>query len=96
MTIPEAAIEAATRALSVHWRDMHTNEALGHQRMLATFALEAALPAIREQIAKEIEEHIREPENTPINGWQSAVEAATALTFRQGLKSAAKIARGES
>lgn len=40
----EAAIKAASHAMSRHWRDMHTNEALGLQRMLAAHALAAVLP----------------------------------------------------
>ena len=39
-----AAIKAASNAMSRHWRDMHTNEALGLQRMLAAHALAAVLP----------------------------------------------------
>lgn len=58
MTIPQEAIEAATQALSIHWKAPHTNEALGRQRALAEHALTAALPAleqqIREQVAAEI------------------------------------------
>lgn len=34
-------IDRAAEVLSRHWGDMHTNEALGHQRMLAR-ALDAA------------------------------------------------------
>lgn len=37
------AIERMARGLSEHWRDMHTNEALGQQRMLARAALAALL-----------------------------------------------------
>ena len=37
------AIERMARGLSEHWRDMHTNEALGQQRMLARAALDALL-----------------------------------------------------
>lgn len=40
----EAAIKAASHAMSRHWRAMHTNEALGLQRMLAAHALAAVLP----------------------------------------------------
>ena len=40
----EAAIKAASHAMSRHWRDMHTNEALGLQRMLTAHALSAVLP----------------------------------------------------
>lgn len=50
--LPDAAVEAAARAMSVHWRDMHTNEALGRQRMLAEAALTAAAPHIAAQAAK--------------------------------------------
>lgn len=47
MTTPTPeAIEAAARAMSEAWRDMHTNEALGYQRMLSTAALTAAAPFI--------------------------------------------------
>lgn len=35
-------VDAASYAMSSHWRDMHTNEALGYQRMLADHALAAA------------------------------------------------------
>jgi len=41
----EAQVEAAARAMSQHWRDMHTNESLGYQRMLARYALLAAKEA---------------------------------------------------
>lgn len=37
------AIERMARGLMEHWRDMHTNEALGQQRMLARAALGALL-----------------------------------------------------
>ena len=37
-------IERAARALSERWNSMHTNEALGRQRMLAGFTLAAVLP----------------------------------------------------
>lgn len=39
----DAAVERMARALSEHWRDMHTNEALGQQRMLARASLNALL-----------------------------------------------------
>lgn len=39
----DAAVERMARGLSEHWRDMHTNEALGQQRMLARAALDALL-----------------------------------------------------
>jgi len=44
MIIPEAAVEAAAKAMSANWKRMHTNESLGFQRMLAEYALEAAAP----------------------------------------------------
>lgn len=37
------AVERMARGLSEHWRDMHTNESLGRQRMLARAALDALL-----------------------------------------------------
>lgn len=47
MTWPtEQAREAVARSLSAHWRDMHTNEALGLQRMLARHTLEALAPHV--------------------------------------------------
>lgn len=39
----DAAVERMARGLSEHWRDMHTNESLGQQRMLARAALGALL-----------------------------------------------------
>lgn len=39
----DAAVERMARGLSEHWRDMHTNESLGRQRMLARAALAALL-----------------------------------------------------
>lgn len=39
----DAAVERMARGLSEHWRDMHTNESLGQQRMLARAALDALL-----------------------------------------------------
>lgn len=39
----DAAVERMARGLMEHWRDMHTNEALGQQRMLARAALDALL-----------------------------------------------------
>lgn len=39
----DAAVERMARGLMEHWRDMHTNEALGQQRMLARAALAALL-----------------------------------------------------
>lgn len=38
-----SAVEAVTKALSGNWNNMHTNESLGRQRMLAQAVL-AALP----------------------------------------------------
>lgn len=38
--------ERIARALSEHWRDMHTNESLGKQRMLAT----AILPIVEAEV----------------------------------------------
>lgn len=40
------AVEAGARALSEHWRDMHTNESLGQQRMLADHAARAMWPIL--------------------------------------------------
>ena len=40
----DEVIEQAARAMSSHWRDMHTNESLGFQRMLALHTLAAVLP----------------------------------------------------
>lgn len=39
----DAAVERMARGLMEHWRDMHTNESLGRQRMLARAALAALL-----------------------------------------------------
>ena len=39
-----AEVERVTLALSDHWNDMHTNESLGKQRMLAQVALAALTP----------------------------------------------------
>ena len=39
-------IERIARALSEHWRDMHTNESLGKQRMLAA----AVLPIMEAEV----------------------------------------------
>lgn len=44
------AIEAAARAMSAHWNDMHTNMSLDRQRMLAIHALNAAAPIIERQV----------------------------------------------
>ena len=44
--IIERAVEAAAKAMSEHWRDMHTNESLGYQRMLAQHAVTAALAEV--------------------------------------------------
>lgn len=46
MTTVTDAIEAGARALSEHWRDMHTNESLGRQRMLADHAARATWPIL--------------------------------------------------
>lgn len=47
MTWPtEQAREAVARSLAAHWRDMHTNESLGLQRMLARHTLEALAPHV--------------------------------------------------
>lgn len=39
----DAAVERVARGLMEHWRDIHTNESLGQQRMLAHAALAALL-----------------------------------------------------
>ena len=44
------------RALSEHWRDMHTNESLGKQRMLAA----AVLPIVEAEVRKAKAEALRE------------------------------------
>jgi len=38
-------VEQVARALSAHWKDMHTNESLGRQRMLAGHAIAAVRKA---------------------------------------------------
>lgn len=40
-------VEQAAKVLSKNWRNMHTNEALGQQRMLAQALADAGLLAIR-------------------------------------------------
>lgn len=84
------AIEAATQALAIHWKDPHTNEALGRQRALAEHALEAALPALEQQIRAQVAEEIR----AYLDGFNSH-----GLPYRDGvyagINSAARIARGE-
>ena len=42
-------VQAVAEALSKHWRDRHTNESLGLQRMLARHAIDAARPAIERE-----------------------------------------------
>lgn len=51
--IIERAVEAAAKAMSEHWRDMHTNESLGHQRMLAQHAVTAALAEVEGSLTAE-------------------------------------------
>ena len=73
-----AAVDAAARAMSAHWRDMHTNESLGFQRMLAGHALAAAAPII-EAAAKQAEreriaEFMDRESAPPI--WHHAVDIA--------------------
>lgn len=49
MTWPtEAAREAVTSALAENWRNMHTNESLGLQRMLAGHVLTALAPHVEQ------------------------------------------------
>ena len=57
--IPNDAVEAATHALVDNWKAMHTNEALGYQRMLARRALWAASPFLVAEIIDLMEEHPR-------------------------------------
>ena len=45
MTGMEHAIEKAAKVLAANWRNMHTNESLGQQRMLARALAEAGLLA---------------------------------------------------
>lgn len=43
LTVDKDMVERAAHGIAAHWRDMHTNESLGRQRMLARAALDAAL-----------------------------------------------------
>lgn len=42
-TTRDQAIEQAVKVLSANWRNMHTNESLGYQRMLAKALMDAGL-----------------------------------------------------
>lgn len=46
MSTVDEAVEAGARAMSHHWRDMHTNESLGRQRQLAVHATRAMWPVL--------------------------------------------------
>lgn len=46
MTTVDDAVEAGARALSEHWRDMHTNGSLDRQRDLAGHAARAMWPIL--------------------------------------------------
>ena len=43
LTVDDDMVERATHGITAHWHDMHTNESLGRQRILARAALDAAL-----------------------------------------------------
>lgn len=76
MSIPEAAIEAAASRI------------LGHNRLEAKQALEAAMPAIREALAQEIEAYRgAEPKD-----WMSVDDQDVGIW--NGLEDAARIVRG--
>lgn len=95
-TIPAEAVEAAARALAMlePGEEWPTNEALGgsltgtrddeYRREMfdqARDALAAALPHIREQIARDIEAHVStEPTLMHVVDWTDGMETAAAIT----------------
>ena len=58
----DEVIEQAARAMSSHWRDIHTNESLGFQRMLALHTLAAVLPDL---LAPEVITTVEEADALP-------------------------------
>lgn len=86
------AIEAATQALAIHWKDLHTNESLGRQRALAEHALTAALPALEQQIREQVAAEIRRECDVLSS---STVSEYVVIHVKTGLERAAQIARGE-
>ena len=60
MNLSDEAVNAAAKALHDSWNAMHTNEAMGRQRMMARRALWAAMPYLVEEIIYLVEDHSRE------------------------------------
>ncbi|WP_435298519.1 hypothetical protein [Timonella sp. A28] len=95
MTIPQEAIEAAAQAIFKEaqgpdqdnsWEELRDNSWKENWRKLARNVLEAALPHIREHIAQEITDSLKDYE----------AHCREDVTWYDGHMNAARIARGET
>lgn len=73
MSTVDDAVEAGARALSEHWRDMHTNESLGQQRMLSGHAARAMWPVLSARLR---ELHKPEIRYQPYSGYEYSFDTA--------------------
>jgi hypothetical protein len=104
MTTPQEAIEAAAQAIFEELQELDQDNSWDdlpdewRQEWLHTAreGIEAAMPHIREQIADEIEARIPAPSHTLATTQNQALSAAISVAIGQGMKLAARTAKGES